>query len=186
MPDLARIRSLQIFPRLLSYAAAQTATLFNLSAPFQVSRPTIREYITLLEQVFLLEQLPPWYTNRLDRLVKTPKLHMGDTGLACSLFGIDAAGLSAERSLLGQVLETIAYQELRRQASWHHDLMTFFHFRDKDGYEVDIVIERGARAVAGVEVKASATVTPADLRGLRKLQKAAGGPVHRWCSAMRW
>ena len=50
----------------------------------------------------------------------------------------------------------------------------FFHFRDKDGAEVDIVLERGARDVAGVEVKAAATVTAADFRGLRKLREAAG------------
>ena len=52
--------------------------------------------------------------------------------------------------------------------------MTFFHYRDKDGVEVDIVIERGARALAGVEVKSAATVTAADFRGLRKLKEAAG------------
>ena len=66
------------------------------------------------------------------------------------------------------------FQELRRQASWHDAPPAFFHFRDKDGVEVDIVIEREARTVAGVEVKAAATVTPADFRGLRKLAKAAG------------
>ena len=80
---------------------------------------------------FLLEELPPWHSNRLSRLIKTPKLHVGDTGLACALLGLDAA-------------------------------------------EVDIVLERGAAQVAGVEAKASATVTAADFRGLRKLKDAAG------------
>ena len=158
-------------------AAAQTATLFNLSdlaAPFQVSRPTVRDYVTLLEQVFLLETLPPWHSNRHRRLVKRPKLHLGDTGLACALLGTGVAGLAANRPLLGQLLETFVYQELRRQASWHDDFMSFFHFRDKDGVEVDIVIERGMQAIAGVEVKAGATVTASDFRGLRKLKDAAG------------
>ena len=52
--------------------------------------------------------------------------------------------------------------------------MSFFHFRDKDGVEVDIVLERGAKAVAGIEVKASATVTASDFAGLRKLRSATG------------
>jgi predicted AAA+ superfamily ATPase len=82
--------------------------------------------------------------------------------------------LKADRALLGQLLETFVFQELRRQASWHEDALTFFHFRDRDGVEVDIVIERGAQAVVGVEVKAAATVTEADFRGLRKLKEAAG------------
>ena len=175
--ELARISSLDALPRLLALAAAQTARLLNatdLAAPFQLSRPTIRDYVTLLERVFLLEMLPPWHSNRLSRLIKTPKLHIGDTGLACALLGVDAAGLTANRPLLGQLLETFVFQELRRQASWHEDPLVFFHFRDKDGAEVDIVIERGARALAGVEVKASATVSAADFRGLRKLKETAG------------
>ena len=81
--DLARINSLDVLPRLLSAAASQTARLYKLSglaAPFQLSRPTIGGYINLLERLFLIERLPPWHSNRLSRLVKTPKLHLGDTG----------------------------------------------------------------------------------------------------------
>ena len=175
--DLARISALDALPQLLSLAAAQTARLLNvadLAAPFQLSRPTIRDYVTLLERVFLLETLPPWHSNRLSRLVKTPKLHLGDSGLACALLGVDAASLAADRPLLGQLLETFVFQELRRQASWRDEPIRFFHFRDKDGAEVDIVLERGARELVGVEVKASATVTVADFRGMRKLREAAG------------
>lgn len=175
--DLARIRSLDVLPRLLAAAAGQTARLLNvadLAAPFQLSRPTIREYVTLLEQVFLLEELPPWHANRLSRLVKTPKLHACDSGVACALLGVDARALSDDRALLGQVLETFVYQELRRQASWSDDPIAFHHFRDRDDFEVDIVLERGGRALAGVEVKASATVRPSDFRGLKKLAELAG------------
>ena len=174
---MARISSLDVLPRLLALAAGQTAQLFNVSdlaSPFQLSRPTIRDYITLLERVFLLETLPPWHSNRLSRLIKTPKLHLTDTGLACTLLGVNAADLIADRTLLGPLLETFVFQELRRQASWRDEQHTCFHFRDKDGVEVDIVIERGTRAIAGVEVKVSATVTVADFRGLRKLKDATG------------
>lgn len=174
--DLARIASLDVLPRLLALAAGQTARLLNVSdlaSPFQLSRPTIRDYLALLARVFLLEELPPWHSNRLSRLVKTPRLHMGDTGIACAQLGLDAAALWQDRGTFGQLLETFVYQELRRQASWHDDEMRFFHFRDKDGAEVDVVVERGAHEVAGVEVKAAATVTAADFRGLRKLKQAA-------------
>ena len=175
--DLARVSSLDVLPRLLTFAAGQTARLINVSdlaSPFQLSRPTIRDYVTLLERVFLLEELPPWHNNRLSRLIKTPKLHLGDTGVACALLGLDGAAFFQDRAVLGQLLETFVFQELRRQSSWHEDEIRFHHFRDKDGGEVDIVLERGAGLVAGVEVKASATVTSADFRGLRKLKDAAG------------
>jgi len=175
--DLTRIRSFDVLPRLLALAAAQTGQMLNVSdlaAPFQISRPTIRDYVTLLERVFLVETLPPWHSNRLSRLVKAPKLHIGDTGFAAALLGVDASALAADRPLLGRLLETFVFQELRRQADWQDNLLKFFHFRDKDGAEVDLVIECGARRLAGVEVKAAATVTAGDFRGLRKLRNAAG------------
>ena len=175
--DLARLHSLDALPRLLTVAASYTAQLLNVSdlaAPFQMTRQTIHDYVTVLERIFLLDRLPPWYRNRLSRIVKTSKLHMGDTGLACALLGVDAAALSGARDRLGPLLETFVLQELRRQASWHSDAIDFFHYRDRDDFEVDIVIEHGAVAVAGVEVKAGASVTDADFRGLRKLRAAAG------------
>lgn len=175
--DLMRVRSLDVLPKLLALAAAQTAHLVNvadLAAPFELTRQTIHEYVTVLEHVFLLERLPAWHTNRLTRLVKRSKLHMGDTGVACALLGIDAAGLDKGRQLLGSMLETFVLQELRRQASWQQAPVGFFHFRDRDDFEVDIVLEHGYSAVAGVEVKAAATASEADFRGLRKLRDAAG------------
>lgn len=175
--ELARISSLDALPRLLQLAASQTAHLMNvaeMASPFQLSRPTIRDYVTLLERVFLLEHLPPWHSNRMSRLVKSPKLHMGDTGVTATLLGLDGGALAKDRTLLGQVLETFVFQELRRQASWNETPIAFHHFRDKDGAEVDLVLERGVSELAGIEVKASATVTEADFRGLRKLQAAAG------------
>lgn len=161
----------------MTLAAGRTAKLFNasdLAAPFQLSRPTIRDYVTLLERVFLLEVLPPWHSNRLSRLIKTPKLHLGDTGLASSLLGLDADALIEDRTALGPLVETFVFQELRRQASWHDPDVSFHHLRDKDGTEVDLVLERGVRRLAGIEVKASATVGSDDFRGLRQLQRTVG------------
>ena len=175
--DLASIRRLEVLPRLLAGAAGQTARMFNasdLAAPFEVTRPTIRDYTTLLERVFLLERLPAWHGNRLSRLVKRPKLHLCDTGIASALLGMDGPALAHDRTLFGQLFESFVYQELRRQASWNDAHLSFHHFRNKDGVEVDIVIEGGAGRIAGVEVKASGTVRSADFRGLRKLQAALG------------
>jgi len=175
--DLARISALGSLPRLLQLAAGQTARLVNvaeMASAFQLSRPTIRDYVVLLERIFLLEHLQPWHSNRLSRLIKTPKLHLTDTGLAAALLGVNAGALGKDRTMLGQLLETFVFQELRRQASWHDTPTVFYHFRDKDGAEVDIVVERGTGALAGVEIKAAATVTGADFRGLKKLKEAAG------------
>ena len=174
--DLARIASLDVLPRLLELAAGQTAHLFNVSnlaSPFGLSRPTIRDYLTLLEQVFLVDLLPPWHTRHINRLIKTPKLHVGDTGLACALLRLDAKKLFSNRPLFGQLLETFIYQELRRQASGTTEHLEFSHFRNRDDHEVDIVIERD-NSLVGIEIKASSTVRTEDFRGLKKLHEIAG------------
>lgn len=174
--QLAHIGSLDALPRLMELAAGQTARLLNVSdlaGPFHLSRPTIRDYVTLLERIFVLHELPAWHRNRLKRLVKTPKLHMGDTGLACAMLGLDAGSLASRREVLGQLLETFVFQELSRLASWSARPTRLYHYRDRDGLEVDVVIE-SAGMVAGLEIKAGATVTAGDFRGLRHLQAAAG------------
>jgi predicted AAA+ superfamily ATPase len=174
--DLARISALGSLPRLLQLAAGQTARLVNvaeMASAFQLSRPTIRDYVVLLERSFLLEHLPPWHSNRLSRLIKTPKLHIGDTGLATALLGLDAGSLIKDRDMLGHLLETFVFQELRRQANWNEKPVQFHHFRDKDGVEVDIVLEQAGK-ITGIEVKAAATVIGKDFRGLKKLREATG------------
>ncbi len=174
--DLARISSLDALPRLLEVVASQTACLLNITefaGRFELSRPTIRDYVTLLERVFLLEHLPAWHGNRLARLVKAPKLHVGDTGLASALLGLDAQALFDDRAAYGRLVETFVYQELRREASFRDDGIRFFHYRDHHQVEVDIVLERAGK-VAGVEVKAGATISAADFRGLKRLSEAAG------------
>ncbi|MCK5690036.1 ATP-binding protein [Myxococcota bacterium] len=177
MGQIAEINQLEALPQLLKMAASHTSQLINISdlaAPFQLSRPTIRNYMTLLSNVFLLEELPPWHSNRLKRLIKTPKLHMGDSGLLVAIQGMTEDGLREDRKFFGQALETFIFQELRRQASWQEYPIDFYHYRDKDKAEVDIVLQQGEQRIAGIEVKASATITNSDFRGLRKLQASAG------------
>ena len=112
-----------------------------------------------------LERLPPWHSNRLSRLIKTPKLHLADTGLASALLGVNAEFLLKDRAMLGQLLETFVLRERKRQASWSDPLLQFHHFRNKDDVEVDIVMEKAGK-VAGMEIKAAATVMKKDFRGI--------------------
>lgn len=180
--ELARIREVEALPQLMELAAGQTAQLFNLSelaGPFRLSRPTIGDYVTLLENVFLIYRMPPWHSNRLSRLIKTPKIHVGDSGVASAVLGHTEDSLREDRTTLGHLLETYVVQELRRQASWSVDHVRFHHFRDKDRAEVDVVMEGAGRKIAGVEVKLSGTVTPKDFRGLKKLREAVGDRLTR-------
>ncbi len=178
--DIARVGSLAALPKLLTLAASQTARLANLSelaSGFELSRPTIHNYLTLIERLFLVEFLPPWFSNRVKRLIKTPKLHFGDTGLACSLLRCSAAELDDQRELLGQMLETFVFGEVAKQASAHPERIALYHLRDKDGYEVDIVLQLGT-SHAGIEVKAASSIGERDFRGLKRLREILGARFH--------
>ena len=171
---LARLEAVDSLYKLLELASNHTAQLTNISnlaEVFQLSRPTIGSYVKLLEQLFLLERLPAWYHKASKRLVKTPKLHIADTGLACSMLGLNKTRLFRDKRIFARMLETFVYQELRKYACWHQYPVKFSHFRDKDMVEVDIVLESETR-VAGIEVKAGATIDRKDLNGLKKLRDA--------------
>ena len=171
--DIAHINAMHALPRLLSLTAAQTSCLTNITeiaAPFQISRTTVRDYLTLLSQIFLVDELPCWQSNLSNRVLKTPKLHIGDTGLACALLGKTADSAWADRSFFGKLLETFIFHELRRLAVLRDTPITFYHYRDKDKIEVDIVMEL-ADHVVGIEVKASSTIVESDFKGLRKLRE---------------
>jgi predicted AAA+ superfamily ATPase len=124
--------------------------------------------------LFLVRRLEPWFRNRLKRLVKTPKLHFLDSGLLATLLGITQERVRMDRAVFGPLLETFVFSEVLKQVSWMENPCTLWHYRDKDQDEVDIVVEQDTGALVGIEVKASATVTSGDFKGLRKLAAACG------------
>lgn len=122
-----------------------------------------------------LGQLPLiWASNRLKRVLKSPKLQFVDSGLLASLRGLTSDTLKRDRSLFGGLLETFVYAELLKHTTWAEADYQILYYRDADQYEVDFVVENRAGELIGVEVKASATLTEKDLRGLKRLAVLAG------------
>ena len=175
--DLARVDALHKLPNLLKLLAARASGLLNLAdvgRDASLPHTTLTRYLTLLETVFLVHRLPAWSRNLGQRLVKAPKLHLVDTGLACHLLGADARRLTEDRPLLGRLLESFVVGELRKQVSWTDPQTTLYHFRTAVGSEVDVVVEKADGSVAAIEVKASATVASSDFAALKALRDQLG------------
>jgi uncharacterized protein len=175
--DIANIDGLVTMPSLLSLMAARSAALLNvseLSRSAGVKLTSLNRYLALLETVLLVRRLPAWSANLGKRLVKAPKLHFVDTGLAAHLLGLDARGLRAAPPALGSLLETLVVNEIEKSLGWADTRARLFHFRSADRREVDIVVEDAAGRIAGIEVRAGATPGQADFAGLRALQELAG------------
>lgn len=175
--DIANIDQLDRLPRLLEVLAEHAGQLVNHSsfgAALGLSSVTAQKYVAILERLFLVRTLVPWSSNRLSRLVKTPKLHFLDSGLLATLREDEEEALKKDRSRFGALLESFVVSELLKLASWSERRVTLSHYRTKDQDEVDVVIEDRRGRIIGIEVKASATVRPQDFRGLRQLQDAVG------------
>jgi len=176
--DIAHIEDMTRMPQLMALMAEHAGQLVNyskLGAGIDVSHVTTRKYVGIFENLFLVRTLQPWHSNRPKRLIKTPKLHFLDSGLLASLRDLTPAQIRRNRGAFGALLESFVFSELLKLASWSDGArLRFSHFRDKEGNEVDIVIEDARGRVVDVEVKASATVTAADFKGMKQLQEACG------------
>jgi predicted AAA+ superfamily ATPase len=176
--EIANVEGLVRMPALLSLLAARSAALLNVS---EISRSsglkltTLNRYLALLEAVFLVYRLPAWSANVGKRLVKAPKLHLVDTGLAAHLLGLDESGIAESPQSLGALLETFVVTELLKDLGWATTRARLYHFRSSDGRrEVDVVVEDARGRVVGIEVRATSTPGGSDFEGLRALQALVG------------
>lgn len=167
--DVEKLTELPKFVRLLAEHSGQLVNYSQFGASIDVSHKTGQRYVGLLEQVFLVSTLQPWFTNALKRIAKTPKLHFLDSGLLSTVRGLGFDRLKADRTLFGPLLESFVFSEVLKLMTASDLRLTPYHFRDQQMREVDIVLERDDGMIAGIEIKASATVKASDFGGLRTL-----------------
>ncbi|MBU8913182.1 MAG: ATP-binding protein [Spirochaetales bacterium] len=175
--DLSNIEGLTNAPRLMALLAARSGGLLNVaevSRSAGVPHTTLQRYLALFEATFLIHRVRPWTANLGKRLVKSPKLLLGDTGFMTYLLGASEATVLEDMVLAGRFVETFVGCELLKQIEWSESRPALLHYRTASGTEVDYVLEEGARRVAGIEVKLSRTIRKEDLRGLRSLAEDAG------------
>ena len=166
--DLAQVGDLAAFVRLMRLAALRTGGLLNqaeLARDASVSRSTAQRWLSILEASFLLTVLPPFAESRAKRLIKSPKIYAGDTGLALHLCGITDEETLSHEPIVGRWLENLVLNDL---VAWRETEVVkpeVFYRRSITGEEVDFVVERGRRLLP-VEVKAARSVRVRDGRAL--------------------
>lgn len=175
--DISGIEKLDQLPhflRALAQTAGQMCNYSQLGGQLGLDGKTAAKYISVFEQMYLLRRVDVWARNRLNRVVKSPKLQFIDSGLLATLLDLTADEVDKNRTRFGNVLETFVFAELLKHTTTADGKYELMYYRDADKVEVDVVIENSGGQLVGVEVKAGATVKDADLRGLRKLAGLAG------------
>jgi hypothetical protein len=167
----APLHGLMDFRRTCQAAAlrlGQAVNMADLARDVGVSATTVRRYLDLLEATHQIDRLPAFAVNRTKRLLKSPKLYAGDSGLACFLAGHhdQRAAWGTSGGFVGALLEQVVVQQLRVEAALMQPVPRLHHWRTSDQKEVDFVVEWGRRLLA-IEVKRATTARYGDADGLR-------------------
>jgi predicted AAA+ superfamily ATPase len=169
------VKDLATFRRFLALLASRHGQILNktnLASPLGVSVPTITHWLGVLETTAQILIVPPFYENLGKRLIKSPKVYIADSGLACHLLGIDSAAELAKSPFAGNLFEGLIASEIVKAQVNSGGRRELYHFRDEQGLEVDFVVPGRGGSLTLVECKASRTVTPAMAAPMQRLRDA--------------
>ncbi len=174
--QLRNITDLSLFIRFLKLCAGRIGQLLNLSSLANdcgINVATAQAWISLLETSYIVFQLKPYYKNFNKRLVKSSKLYFYDTGLACSLLSIEKSEQVNTHYLRGELFENWIIAEYIKQSYAKAKEPSIYFWRDSNGREIDLLVERGGTLEA-FEIKSSSTMNPDHFKGLRHWQEISG------------
>jgi predicted AAA+ superfamily ATPase len=172
---IVSVRDLATFRRFLALVASRHGQILNktdLAAPLGVSVPTISEWLQILEVTGQIILVHPYFENFGKRLMKTPKVYIGDSGMACHLLGIRSLAELNRSPFLGPLFEGFVASEILKSQINDGRRKELYFFRDHQGFEVDFLFPDHRGKLCAVECKASKTVHPAMANALLALRKA--------------
>jgi predicted AAA+ superfamily ATPase len=177
LSDVANVREPSNVSDVLQMIAARSGSILNVNGMARdlgISRVTVEKHVAILERLFLVRRVGAWRRNLGAKLVKSPKMHVVDSGLLAHLTGADETRVVEDGAVAGAMLESLAAMELVRLAEISERPPSIRHYRDQRQREVDVVLERRSGEIVGVEVKAGASPDAADFAGLRYLRDTLG------------
>jgi predicted AAA+ superfamily ATPase len=172
--SITNVRDLVTFRRFIALLASRHGHILNktdLAAPLGVSVPTISEWLHVLEITSQIIIVPPYFENLGKRLVKTPKVYWGDSGLACYLLGITSEAELQRSPFLGQLYEGFVAAEILKSQVNQGGRKELYYFRDHQGLEVDFLLPRPNAGLWLIACKAGKTVRPAMAAPLLALRR---------------
>lgn len=179
-PEVASLRDyggLATVLKALAPVSSGTINTAALASRVGVTDKTMSKHLDLLRNLYLVHQLPAWYTNLAKRVVSKPKTMLLDTGLMAHMIGATTANMrpgEPYESFAGSLLETFVVGELRRQQQWAETPARMYHYREHDGAEIDVILEAPNGQVAGIEIKATTNPGHDSTKWLARLRDRLG------------
>jgi predicted AAA+ superfamily ATPase len=173
--SISAVQDLSTFRRFLSLLATRHGQVLNrseLAAPLGMSVPGISSWLGILEATQQILVIPPWFENLGKRLIKSPKVYIADSGLACHLLGIETLTELQKSPLAGVLFEGFIASEIVKSQVNAGRRREIFYFRDQQGLEVDFVLPGKGGGVRLIEAKATRTPVPAMAAPMLRLAEA--------------
>ena len=177
LSGLAHIDRLHTIFKILAANPSQIYVNANFAREVRIPESSMRGYIKLLEDLCLIKVLPAWGKNISKRAQSRPKVIVSDTGVASNLndYSKDFLAHIENGNALGSIFEAFILAEILKQQTWSDTSFTPYHFRDKDGKEVDLILELRTGEIIAIEVKAASSFTKKDFAGMQLLREMLGG-----------
>jgi predicted AAA+ superfamily ATPase len=172
---ISAVQDLATFRRFLGLLATRHGQVLNksdLAAPLGMSVPGIGRWLSILEATCQILVVPPWFENMGRRLIKSPRIYVTDSGLACHLLGIETAAELEKSPFLGALFEGFIAAEIVKAQVNAGRRRELYYFRDQQGLEVDLIVPAGGGAMRMIEVKATRTPMPAMAAPMQRLAQA--------------
>jgi len=179
--QLRNISNLSLFLKCLRLCAGRTGQILNMASlgnDCGVDAKTINSWLSILQSSFIIYLLKPYHNNFNKRSIKSPKLYFYDTGLACSLLGIEKYNQISTHALKGALFENLIVIDMLKQRMNNGLPDNLYYWRDKTGNEVDIVMDTATKLTA-IEVKAGETINSDYFKGLDYFNSVSGGLVKK-------
>jgi uncharacterized protein len=170
--DISDAVKTDAMPGLLRLLASQAANLLSYRAigtRLDLHHATVKSYVGLLEQMFLVRRLPAWRPGLGAREVQAPKIYIVDTGLMAYLMGAGDERIANDDQVTGKIVENFVATELTKHAEWAEETVRLYHYQ-REREDVDLVLEWNDGSIAAIEVKSRATVRQGDWKWVAKLR----------------
>ncbi len=170
------------FDRFVSLCATRIGNLLNLKSlanDCDINERTAKEWLSVLEQSFIVYLLKPYYRNLGKRIIKTPKLYFSDTGLASALLGLENSEELVANNLFGPLFENAVIAELLKKSAAAGRAPDLYFWRDSNGNEIDLLEIKGAGVKRAIEVKSSTTYNPKSFATMDSLRDELGIDIHQ-------
>ena len=171
--DIEQISSLSKLLQLLAGEISSLVNYKNIADKIQISDKTVRKYINILEALYIIKLIPAYSNNQLKRVIKSPKVHFIDSGLASYLLNVDVDGAMVKQGeLYGNIVESFVYSELIKHQTTANKQVNIYHYRNQQKKEVDFVIESTDSKIVAIEVKSGSNIKKEYFKGLIALSSS--------------